>query len=148
MALRVTLAGDERIEESEGLPADACPDAWAHLIRGDDTIATIKTYAWTCDPQDERIGNGRHGIYRSADDIPRIPRQTMRKVRTPLGPASVFTQKYYECTQSCEVWSEPVAIIDLVHPTDADHPTLVVMSARGVLDQDELVDLITERLRR
>ncbi len=56
--------------------------------------------------------------------------------------AVVFTQEYYECTNSCERWHEPVAIITLDDPVDPDYPTLVVRAERDELSRSDLEELL------
>ncbi len=86
------------------------------------------------------IGNGSHGTYRTIDDVPEP--EDVGSVETLLGDAVVFTQEYYECTNSCERWHEPVAIITLDDPVDPDYPTLVVRAERVELSRSDLEELL------
>lgn len=152
MSFGVRLAAGQSVREpGEGeTPApSSCPPAWAVLENADVRLAQFQVFGRACEPvngNNTSLGNGRHGVYRSADDIPAKERKDAEEVETPLGPALVFSHRYYECTQSCEDWTEPVAVIALEKPADPDFPTLVVMSQKGGLDQDALTDLIEHRL--
>jgi len=97
---------------------------------------TIEANATACEPWGGAPGNGRHGLYRTAADIP--PGTASETIRTPLGEAIVFTQEYFEATNSVTRWREPVAIVTLTDPKSPTHPTLVLRSDKGVLDQAAL----------
>ncbi|MFC0602615.1 hypothetical protein [Streptomyces palmae] len=91
--------------------------------------------------------NGRHPHYRTAADIPADVDKSARTVRTALGPARVFTQKYTVCTQDCRSYDEPFAVITLDKPEDPHHPALMFTSESGISESD-LVRVITPDLRR
>ena len=97
---------------------------------------TIEANATACEPWGGTPGNGRHGLYRTPADIP--PGTATETIRTPLGEAVVFTQEYFEATNSVTRWREPVAIVTLTEPGSPTHPTLVLRSDKGVLDQAAL----------
>ena len=86
------------------------------------------------------IGNGSHGTYRTIDDVPEP--EEVASVQTPVGGAVVFTQEYYECTNSCERWDEPVAIITLDAPVRPGYPTLVLRGERDSLSRTELEEIL------
>jgi hypothetical protein len=90
--------------------------------------------------ENTEIGNGRHGVYRTLDDVP-APRDE-KAVDTGLGKATVFTQTYYECTNSCENWNEPVAIVTLETPVDAGYPTLVVRGEKETVSRADLEEIV------
>jgi hypothetical protein len=86
-------------------------------------------------------GNGQHGHYRTIDDARAVIGKDLEMVQvdTALGRADVFTQSYYQCTNSCHTYSEPVAIIALMTPTDTRYPSLVMYSPRGMISTDQLI---------
>jgi hypothetical protein len=88
----------------------------------------------------DTIGNGTHGTYRTIEDVPEP--QQVAQVETVLGEAVLFTQEYFECTNSCERWQEPVAIITLDEPVDRDYPTLVLRGERDELSVSDLEDIL------
>jgi hypothetical protein len=52
-------------------------------------------------------GNGFHGYYVEP------PGGTFEQVITPAGPAIIFSNKYYECTNSCAYGTDEVALVDV-----------------------------------
>jgi len=56
--------------------------------------------AWNDIPE-----NGRHGYYPTAP-----PKATVARVDTPLGEAIVFSNQYSECTSSCYIGTDEVAL--------------------------------------
>jgi hypothetical protein len=67
-------------------------------------------------------------------------------VPTALGDAVVFNQPYYECTNSCHNYTEPVAVITLRQPQTADFRTLTVYSAKGTIGLDRLTAFLRDQL--
>ncbi|WP_406286437.1 hypothetical protein [Embleya sp. NBC_00896] len=108
------------------------------------TDVTIESNSVACKPQDRSPGNGRHGMYRTAADVP--PGAATEKVTTPLGEAILFTQQYFEATNSVRYWQEPVAIVTLRDPKSQDHPTLIVRADKGSLDQARLKTFVVTNL--
>lgn len=98
--------------------------------------------AWpaSCDPHNSNPGNGDYGHYRSAADAP-APIDPV-EVETVLGPAEVFGQLYYQCTNECVEWDLDVAVITLSEPVNAEYPTLTVIAAAEDLTRDDLLALI------
>ncbi|HEX5334879.1 MAG TPA: hypothetical protein VFW55_03310, partial [Propionicimonas sp.] len=47
-----------------------------------------------------------HGYYAEPPD------GTFEQVITPVGPARIFSNKYYECTNSCAYGTDEVALVD------------------------------------
>jgi hypothetical protein len=90
--------------------------------------------------QNSQIGNGRHGVYRTIADVPAPLDQT--PVTTALGPGVAFDQAYYQCTNHCDNWKEPVVIITLDHPVDPAYPTLVVRGDRDSVSRSRLVSIL------
>lgn len=88
-----------------------------------------------------QIGNGHHGDYRTLDDVP-SPKDVEQVSTDGLGDAAIFTQRYFECTNFCSDWDEPVAIITLDTPRDGNYPTVVVRSEKGELDRADFTKLI------
>lgn len=93
-----------------------------------------------------RPGNGRHGVYRTTADIPAERRSGAVTVHTALGQATAFNQPYYECTNSCKNYSEPVAVIALEHPGDPAFQTLTAYSEKGTIGLDRLTALLRDQL--
>ncbi|HEY3337933.1 MAG TPA: hypothetical protein VGK18_05485 [Propionicimonas sp.] len=52
-------------------------------------------------------GNGSHGYYAEP------PGGTFEQVSTPAGPARIFSNTYYECTNSCAYGTDEVALVDV-----------------------------------
>ena len=98
--------------------------------------------AWpaSCDPANSAPGNGDHGHYRGAADAP-APVDPV-EVETGLGPAEVFGQIYYECTNSCAEWELDIAVITLSEPVNDEFPTLTVIGTRESFTRDDLLALI------
>ncbi|SFD54182.1 hypothetical protein [Streptomyces aidingensis] len=90
--------------------------------------------------------NGRHPVYRSAEDIPGETAAAGREVTTPLGTALLFTQTYTECTNSCEDFDEPFAVITLSSPADPGYRSLVFTSLGARLSLEELETMVVDRL--
>ncbi|MGW9208011.1 hypothetical protein ACWGR4_13585 [Embleya sp. NPDC055664] len=105
---------------------------------------TIESNEVTCKAPGGPPGNGWHGLYRTAADVP--PGAVTQTVQTPLGEAVLFTQEYYEATNSVRRWREPVAIVTLGNPRSRNHPTLVVRADKGGLDQSRLAGFVRANL--
>ncbi len=115
-----------------------CGSVWYRL--GDLRIEAVPTTCEEATANDAQIGNGYHGVFRTLADVPE-PRG-VEEVATGLGPASVFTQEYYECTNECDEWDEPVAIVTLDEPVDPGYPTLVVRAYHDDLSRSRLEDMV------
>ena len=104
-------------------------------------------YATSCAAADNaRPGNGRHGVYRTIADIPAERRSGAVTLHTALGEATAFDQPYYECTNSCKTYTEPVAVITLAHPSDPAYQALTVFSVKGSIGLDRLTALLRDQL--
>ncbi|MFB9410422.1 hypothetical protein [Dactylosporangium matsuzakiense] len=126
---------------------DLCPGLDIRFDLGRGKWVRMVAFAVDCEPRggdNRRPGNGNHGLYRSALDIP-ADRQT-GTVATPLGAATTFEQPYYECTNSCRHFTEPVAVIALDKPAHPRVTALTVYSEQGTLDLDGLRALIRDQL--
>ncbi|MEU3270013.1 hypothetical protein ABZ639_04155 [Saccharomonospora sp. NPDC006951] len=117
-----------------GWPAPECSGVGYEFAGGD---LVVEAFPPECEGKTDRVGNGNHGYYRSLADVPQPV--DVRRVTTGLGEAEVFTQEYFECTNSCSDWQEPVAIVTLDDPVDEDYPTLVVRGVKDAFDRDALV---------
>lgn len=106
----------------------------------------LAAYATVCAADNAQIGNGRHGVYRTTADIPADRRTAAVTVPTALGEATAFTQAYYECTNSCKNFVEPVAVITLGHPADPAYQTLTAYSEKGTIGWDQLTALLRDQL--
>lgn len=125
-----------RIDEHDWPPLD-CAEGVRYVFSGD---LVIESFAQGCAETSQQIGNGVHGYYRSLEDVP-APLHP-EEVETALGPAHVFDQEYFECTNICEEWQEPVAIIELDRPRDENYPALVLRSDKAALDREVLVGIM------
>ncbi|MFC0601113.1 hypothetical protein [Streptomyces palmae] len=143
-----TPAGEQASKECENDRAQWVVDP------DDGDRAGSAFYSWSslstgCEV-DEQVNrtpiNGQHPHYRTTADIPAEVDKTARTVRTALGPARVFTQKYTQCTQKCRYYDEAFAVITLDKPADPHHPALVFTSKDGVSESD-LVRVVTQDLR-
>ncbi|MDI2124860.1 hypothetical protein [Yinghuangia seranimata] len=125
--------------------AKTCPPP---PIRVDlDAKRSVTFMAWptSCAPSTQKPGNGNHGVYRTAADVP-ADAANRTTVATPLGEATVFEQQYYECTNSCHTWTEPVAVVTLATPPDATHTALVALSAKGTVTAKDLAEFLRTHL--
>lgn len=93
-------------------------------------------------PARGRTGNGNHGTYRTIADV--AAPKVVQRVDTWLGPADVFSQDYYECTNACQNYTEPVAIVMLQQPVNPDFPTLVLISTKGELDRPAFTRIVRD----
>jgi hypothetical protein len=124
------------------LDANTCGSVTYEIAVAAESRLVIEAVPTSCAEAEENteIGNGRHGVYRTIADVPEPREKT--SVDTDLGTATVFTQTYYECTNSCDNWNEPVAIISLAAPVDAGYPTLVVRGEKELVSRDDLEDIL------
>ncbi|MGI5240731.1 hypothetical protein [Dactylosporangium sp. CA-139066] len=126
-------------------PSAGCPGLDARVDLGAAGHVRLAAYASTCSPGDNaQPGNGRHGVYRTKADIP--AQRSTTEVRTALGEATVFSQPYYECTNSCHNYTEAVAVIALDKPADPAYPTLVLYAEKGDTTPDRLTALLRDQL--
>ncbi len=88
-----------------------------------------------CDIHNGGTGNGYHGHYRTVADVPTNPRLTA--LRLSIGDAQVFEQPYFECTNSCHHYTDRIAIVTLRHPTDSEHPTIVLRTDTRSLGESQ-----------
>lgn len=157
-ALSMKVRNGEKITEVWIIQAPsqgpACTVANAQLRAGDETLLEFQGVSNDCNFENRAPGNGNHGSYPSIDDARAGGSANGRHlesvhVDTPIGPAEVFLQSYYECTNSCQTYTEPVAIIALTQPTGARYPSITVYSNKGRLTEDQLTDRIRQidRLR-
>ena len=100
-----------------------CPQV-RYALQNEASIEAVASNCTLKPGTNNQIGNGRHGTYRTLADVAHPTGTT--KQQTKLGPAEVFTQEYYECTNSCKRWNEPLAIVTLSQPAKPEYPTLVV----------------------
>ena len=122
--------------------AAACGSVTYDVAEDGATRLVIEAVPSSCPEagQDTQIGNGFHGIYRTVDDIPE-PRDS-KTVETALGSATVVTQEYFECTNSCDRWNEPVAIVTVDQPVDAGYPTLVIRGERDKVSRADFEAIV------
>ncbi|ASR36102.1 hypothetical protein BAY61_15035 [Prauserella marina] len=120
-----------------GWPSADCPGVGYEFAGGD---LVVEAFPPECERKTDRVGNGHHGYYRSLSDVPQPV--DVQRVKTGIGEAEVFTQEYFECTNSCSDWQEPVAIVTLDDPVDGDYPALVVRGVKDAIDTDALVAVL------
>lgn len=142
---------DERLAFTLVLP-DEHPvvNTLEHDLTGDGSCVSplwqlaggINIEAWpaSCDPANSEPGNGSFGHYRTPADAP-TPVDPI-EVDTVLGPAEVFGQIYFECTNSCEEWELDVAVITLSEPVDDEYPTLTVIGTVESYTREDLLALL------
>lgn len=121
--------------------ADTCGSV-SYLLREESSLRLVVEAVPTSCPEaadNTQVGNGFHGVYRTVDDVP--DPQDPESVDTGLGAATVFTQKHFECANSCNDWNEPVAIITLDAPVDAEYPTLVVRGEKEAVSRADLEEI-------
>jgi hypothetical protein len=127
--------------------SNGCPGLDDLVTLGQNRYLRLSAYATSCDASaNGKPGNGRHGVYRIPADIPADRLATATKVHTALGDATVFTQRYYECTNSCKNYTDTVAVIVLDHPRDAAYPGLMVFSEKGTVPLDQLETVLRDQL--
>jgi hypothetical protein len=126
----------------------SCPDLDALINLGSDGTVELVAYATSCavGGDNARPGNGRHGVYRTTADIPAERRSGAVTVHTALGEATAFDQPYYECTNSCKNYTEPVAVITLAHPDDPAYQALTAFSVKGSIGLDRLTAFLRDQL--
>jgi hypothetical protein len=127
---------------------DGCPGFDALVTLGPDRRVRLSSYTEGCDTRGNgRPGNGQHGVYRSTVDVPADRLASAVRMHTVLGDAVLFTQPYYECTNSCHNYTEPVAVITLDQPRDPKYPTLMAYSERGTIGLDQLETVLRDQLQ-
>jgi len=142
VAFHVRLRAGQTLTMRSPAP-DHCPGLDALLDLGGRRTVRLVAYATACAVDDNaRPGNGRHGVFRTAADIPPERRSDAIRLDAALGYANLFSQKYYECTNSCKDYTEPVAVIELANPTDPAFPTLTAYSDKGSADLNDLITLV------
>lgn len=81
-------------------------------------------------------GNGRHGHYVSVGDATSAADVTTASTET--GTITLFTQPYYECTNSCRNYTDHVALLHFTHPPDSRFPTLMIVTDDSSVTAAEL----------
>lgn len=140
VAFAVELPADAGLTDvTTSPPSDECQSAVFESTYGG---LVFEAVARDCTDRTEGgIGNGHHGRYRTLDDVPK-PEHVEHVGTDGLGDAVVFTQQYYECTNSCSTWDEPVVIVTLETPVDPEYSSLVVRSEKAELDRDDVTEIV------
>ncbi len=147
VAFHIRLGAGQTLTTYPPDPAGRCPAQRARIHLGSERTIELTAQPTSCDADSgHRPGNGFHGVYRTSADIPDERRKGAVTVHTTLGDAIVFTQPYYECTNSCKDYTEPVAVISLTNPRDPSFPTLTVYSARGSIGRDRLITVLRDQI--
>jgi hypothetical protein len=147
VAFHVRLNAGQAWTTSSPLP-EGCPGLSVDVNLGGKAELVLVAYATTC-PAGEgnsKPGNGRHGVYRTAADIPADRRSSALAVDTALGSGLVFSQPYYECTNSCHNYTEQVAVITLAQPPDKTVQTLTVYSPKGSVGLEKFLSFLRNQL--
>jgi hypothetical protein len=148
VAFHVRLGAGETLIERPAA-AGGCPGLDTYVDLGRSGFVRFAAYASTCETRDNgRPGNGSHGVYRMIADIPDERRGGATTVHTALGDATLFTQPYYECTNSCRNYTEAVAVIALDRPADPAFRTLTAYAVKGDATPERLATLLREQLTR
>lgn len=123
----------------DDVPA-GCTMLWGDVSDGEASVQ-LQLNSTGCSGvgEDDQIGNGHHGVYVTLDDV-REPFDVEEHDVT-AGALTTFQQDYFECTNSCTDYRDHVGLLTLADPPDPDHPTLVLMDAKGEVPLDDLVDL-------
>lgn len=141
LAVELTVPGDLAVDRVHAGPFYG-PALDCRILRyrfGGDLV--LEAFEDACEiDSTQRVINGRHGFYRTLDDVPEPV--DVSEVATDAGPAEVFVQEYAEYTNSSNYWDEPVAIVTLSDPVDSDFPTLVLRSDKGELSREELTKVV------
>lgn len=142
LSVEVTVPSDLAIDEVAAHPATGFdPDCRGvrYEFGGD---LTIEAFAADCAVEEasQQIMNGDHGVYRTIEDVPEPV--DVEEVSTWAGPAQVFVQHYAEHTNVSDSWDEPVAIVALDDPVDADFPTVVLRSDKGAFSREEFTEIV------
>ncbi|GAA4253639.1 hypothetical protein [Dactylosporangium darangshiense] len=146
VAFHVNLGAGQTLD-TRPVPPGGCPGLDARVDLGRGVDVRFAAYGSACDAGDNaRPGNGRHGVFRTTADIPPERRAGATTVHTALGEATVFTQPYYECTNSCHNYTEAVALITLDRPADPAYRTLTAYAEKGEASQDRLTELLRNQL--
>jgi hypothetical protein len=146
VAFHIQLGAGQTLTMRSPHPSN-CPGLDAVIDLGPDGTAELVAYATSCTVYDNaHPGNGRHGTYRTIADIPAERRSGAVTVHTALGEAIAFDQSYYECTNSCKTYREPVAVITLAHPRDQAYQALTAFSVKGSIGLDRLTALLRDQL--
>ncbi|MDG6109916.1 hypothetical protein Daura_19110 [Dactylosporangium aurantiacum] len=143
---RLQLGAGHRLVTRSPAPS-GCPGLDTVAVLGSGGAVRFLAYATTCATDgNDRLINGRHGVYRTAEDVPRERRAGAATVQTALGEAIVFMQPYSEYTNSSNHYTEPVSVITLRQPADPAYRTVVVLSEKGTLSLEQLTTLVREQL--
>ncbi|MEU6857594.1 hypothetical protein AB0B28_01770 [Glycomyces sp. NPDC046736] len=141
VAVELRVPADIGISGVYANPAERADSACRVLVYNFGRQLTIEAVAADCvDEDDGRIINGRHGHYRTIDDVP-APLDVV-EVDTGVGTAQVFLQEYAEYTNTSNEWEEPVAIVVLDDPADPEFPTLVLRSDKAELDREAFTEIV------
>jgi hypothetical protein len=149
VAFHVSLGAGQHLTVDPPSP-EHCPAFGARVELGRGAFVRLTAYAADCQAEgsigasNDSPGNGRHGVFRTTGDIPAA--RSVTAAPTPLGTAATFAQPYYECTNSCTYYTEPVAVITLTHPSDPGVPALTVYSERGTADLAALSRFLRDQL--
>lgn len=87
-------------------------------------------------------GNGQHGVYKDLTDLDPGLRGDGALLRTALGSAEVLSQRYYECTNACKNFQEPIAFVSLRDPVDQDFPILVLRSDQEQISRTDFARIV------
>lgn len=90
-----------------------------------------------CEPEPVGSLNGRLGVFRSSADALDFSGE-LPAAQTAVGGAEAFFIDYTECTNSCEVYRTPVAVVTLDQPVTVDHVDYDVVNLYERYSDDEV----------
>src|SRR5262249_41634626 len=128
-------------------PPSDCPTFRAVVDLGSYKTVELVAYDTSCVNDHVQPGNGRHGVYHTTADIPADRRSGAITVHTALGQATAFEQTYYECTNSCKDYTEPIGVITLAHSDNPAYQALVAYSPKGAIGMDRFTAFLRDQLQ-
>lgn len=119
------------LREQFGEPSDRTDDCVVRESRvGSDTdTMQIILVGAACSSDTDGRGNGESANFSSADQL--VGGEDLETLATDLGPLTVATVGYYECTNECQDWTPSVGVIELAEPTDPAYPALMIINDYG-----------------
>ncbi len=121
-----------------GAETQQCPESTVFVSDDAERSFTITASHERCEfDNSEPLGNGRHGSYLTADDLP-PDAVSYPEFHTGLGPATAHDVPYYECTNECTDFVDAVVIVRRDDPHGAPYPTIVLQSPKSTVDSKAL----------
>lgn len=99
------------------------------LSDDDRTMVTVRLISAGCDPVQPL--NGNLGIFTSPADVP--DPVDMNSHDLDIGTLTTFKHTYTECTNDCTDYTYSYALVELAHPADPVHTTLLLTADTDIL---------------